>query len=256
MCLIVFSFKQHQKYPLILAANRDEFYDRPTSPASFWDQYPHLLAGKDEKLGGTWLGITKQGKFAALTNYRDLTHIKKSAPSRGKIVKDYLADNRDPHEYLKQLDESAVEFNGFNLITGSPDQLYHYSNKTGDITKIKPGIHGISNAVLNTPWPKVETAKTTFEDALSGNGIEEGQIFKLLSNLQQYPESQLPETGLTKELEKMVSPIFIKSEDYGTRCSTLLTIRDDGEVTFIEKTYRPTAGTVTSEARFDFKIRA
>lgn len=255
MCLIVFSFKQHKKYSFILAANRDEFYDRPTRAARFWDQHPHLLAGKDEKLGGTWLGITKQGKFAALTNYRDLSNIKVSAPSRGKIVKDFLADNRDPLRYLEDLKTTTGDFNGFNLITGSPDKLYHYSNETDKITKIEPGIHGISNAVINTPWPKVEAAKSAFKNAISGEGVDESRIFKLLGNSQQYPEDQLPKTGLTEDMEKLVSPIFIKSEDYGTRCSTLVTIREDGEVTFIEKTYTPKAGTVTSEARFNFRIK-
>lgn len=256
MCLIVFSFKQHNKYPFILAANRDEFYDRPTRPARFWNQHPHILAGKDEKLGGTWLGITKQGKFAALTNYRDLTNIKQFAPSRGKIVKDFLAENQDTLGYLEDLKQSANSFNGFNLITGSKDQLYHYSNETNDITEIEPGIHGVSNAVLNTPWPKVETAKSAFEDAIKGENIDQTRIFKMLKNSQPYPDNQLPNTGLSKEMEKMVSPIFIKSKNYGTRCSTLLTIRDDGVVTFIEKTYTPVAGTVTSEARFNFKIKS
>ncbi|MEX0661004.1 MAG: NRDE family protein [Balneolaceae bacterium] len=256
MCLIVFSFKQHNKYPFILAANRDELYDRPSSPARFWKQHPHLLAGKDEKLGGTWLGVTKQGKFAALTNYRDLNNIKKSAPSRGNIVKDFLADNQDPLGYLEGLKQSANAFNGFNLLTGSPDQLYHYSNETDDITEIKPGIHGISNAVLNTPWPKVETAKSVFEEVVNGENIDQNRIFKMLKNSEPYPENQLPKTGLSKEMEKRVSPIFIKSKDYGTRCSTLLKIRDDGVVTFIEKTYTPIAGTVTSETRFNFKIKS
>lgn len=254
MCLIVFSFKQHSKYPIILAANRDEFYERPTRPARFWAQEPHILAGRDEKMGGTWLGVTKQGNFAALTNYRDLTNIKESAPSRGEIVKNYLADNAHPHKYVEMLKRSAEDFNGFNLITGSPDQLFHYSNETDAITKIEPGLHGISNAVLNTPWPKVETAKSEFRDAITGEEIDHTRIFKMLINSKSYPENQLPNTGLSKEMEKMVSPIFIKSKDYGTRCSTLLTIRHDGEVTFIEKTYTPKAGTVTSEARFDFKI--
>jgi len=256
MCLIVFSFKNHQKYPLIIAANRDEFYDRPTRPARFWDEETQLLAGKDEKLGGTWLGVTKQGKIAALTNYRDFSNIKEDAPSRGKITIEYLTGDKKALDYLKELHKSSNTYNGFNLINGNHDALYHYSNQTEKITPIKPGIHGVSNAVLNTPWPKVETAKSAFKEAIDRDDIDEKKIFALLRNSKQYPLNQLPNTGLSDEMEKLVSSAFIKSEDYGTRCSTLITVRNDGEITFIEKTYKPSAGALTSETRFSFTIEA
>jgi uncharacterized protein with NRDE domain len=154
MCLIVFANNISDDYKLIFAANRDEFYDRPTEQADFWDEHPDLLAGKDLQAGGTWLGITKKGKFAAITNFRDLKNIKNDAPSRGNLTLNFLLSDISPKEYYDKLKPTLNNYNGFNLLFGFVDDLQYFSNKTEGLKKLESGIHGISNAVLNTPWQK------------------------------------------------------------------------------------------------------
>ncbi|MGB5289571.1 MAG: NRDE family protein, partial [Ignavibacteriaceae bacterium] len=159
MCLIVFANNVLNDYKLIFAANRDEFYDRPSEQAEFCKEHPDLLSGKDLLAGGTWMGITKQGKFAAITNFRDLKNHRNDAPSRGKLTLDFLVNNDTPEEYYNKLKPILNQFNGFNLLLGTVDELYYFSNKTDNFQKLQPGIHGISNAILDTPWPKVEKSK-------------------------------------------------------------------------------------------------
>jgi len=256
MCLLVFSLRSHKKYPLILAGNRDEFYKRPTRPAQFWKSKPNLLAGKDIKAGGTWMGVTKSGKLGALTNYRDLTNIKDDAPTRGSIVTDYLSGSKPAPVFLETLDEDAENFNGFNVLAGTPDSFFHYSNETRSITEIESGIHGISNAVLNTPWPKVEKAKEDLRNAISNDHIDTEELFTLLKSKKTYPLEMLPETGLPDKKEKEVSAAYIKTEDYGTRCSTIILMDQNGEVTFMERTYDPKTENITTEKQYNFQINS
>ena len=155
MCLINFQFHDHPNYKLIVVANRDEFYDRKTEPAHFWRDAPNLLAGRDLVGLGTWLGITKEGKFAALTNYRNPLEVGTGKISRGEIVQNFLTGNLSSEEYLQSLDRDKEKYNGFNLILGNPEKLYYYNNIEGEITEIDPGTHGLSNKFLNTAWPKV-----------------------------------------------------------------------------------------------------
>lgn len=254
MCLIVFAYKYHPKYPFILAGNRDEFHERPTQKLHVWEGDPEILAGKDLMAGGTWLGINQHGKFAALTNYRDLSNIKEPTPSRGYIVSDILQSELSTSDQLTVLAPDFPNYNGFNLIAGTLDDLYFVSNHGDHIQKIKPGLYGISNASLNTPWPKINSALEDFSAALNKDRPDENEIFELLCNTKRYPESMLPKTGLSPEMEKAVSSVFILTEDYGTRSSALLMFDKNDKITFTEKTYLPGTTVVTNTEKFQLSL--
>lgn len=254
MCLIVFSYKQHSDYPLVFAANRDEKYDRPTRKAQFWEEHPDILAGKDLQAGGTWMGITKTGSIAALTNYRDPSIEKVDPPSRGHLVLDYLKQDPDPISYLKNVDQKAARYMGFNLLAGDLTRMGYYSNQQKDIRRLKPGLYGLSNHLLDTPWPKIQVAKTKLQGILQEEAISEEALFELLADDRQAADEDLPDTGIPKEIEKKVSPIFIKSEGYGTRCSTVVLIDADGQVTFTERRFKPGSLEVLEENRYQFTI--
>jgi uncharacterized protein with NRDE domain len=253
MCLILFAWKMHEDIPLILMANRDEFYERPTAPAAFWDDAPELLAGRDLREGGTWLGITRQGRLAALTNYRDPAALKTKARSRGKLVSDYLQGRLTPKAYLHRLEPDAARYNGFSLLIGDPRDLYYYSNR-GKQTYLEPGIHGISNHLLNTPWPKVERGKQALEELLRKNQDPSPEaLLTLLADRLRPPDEKLPATGVGLEWERLLSPLFIESGSYGTRSSTVLMIDRKEGVTFVERVFN--GGSVPwMTARFNFRI--
>ncbi|MEX0994909.1 MAG: NRDE family protein [Balneolaceae bacterium] len=254
MCLIVFGYKSIPGYYLIMAANRDEFYERPTRSAGFWKSTPGILAGKDLRAGGTWLGMHRDGRFAAVTNYRDMSSHDPEAKSRGKLVSGYLKSKDPPESYLSHLQNQAGDYNGFNLLAGDLSDLYHYSNVENKINRIEPGIHGISNALMNTPWPKVEEAKKRFTDITDDQIETEANLFDLLTHKKTYPPDQLPETGLSGEMEKAVSACFIQTPDYGTRSSTLVFIKYDGTARFVERVYKPGTSRITEENGFDFTL--
>lgn len=254
MCLLFIAYKSNPLYPLILAANRDEFYDRPSQAASFWEERTDLLAGRDLKGGGTWLGITTGGRIAAITNFRDLTALKVDAPSRGLLVGDYLLGNLDPEVYLRDLKDRAGAYSGFNIMVGGVDDLWYFSNMDGNILKIPEGSHGLSNHFLDTPWPKVERGKELMKRVLSAG--EESlfeAIFDVLADRTRPDDSMLPDTGIGLEWERILSPIFVETDGYGTRSSTIILVRRDGSTTFIERVFNgDTAG--SQEKRFDFTI--
>ncbi len=254
MCLITFSYKQHARYPLIFAANRDEDYERPSRPAQFWDENPTILAGKDLQAGGTWLGINKYGEFSAITNYRDPNIEKENPPSRGQLVLNFLESNEDAHSHLSNIQLHAEKYMGFNLLAGSLDQLGYYSNQQDDILLLDSGLYGLSNHLLETPWPKVRRAKTKIQSIISNDRITPEALFDLLADNQQAPEEELPDTGIPKDIEKKVSPIFIQSDGYGTRCSTILLIDHNGEATFAERRFNPGTMEVEEENQYTFSI--
>jgi len=235
MCLIVFANNVHPKYKLIFAANRDEFYNRPSEQAEFWKEYPDLLAGKDLQAGGTWMGITKQGKFAAITNFRDLKNHTNDAPSRGNLTLDFLINDDSPVEYYNKLKPDLNDFNGFNLLLGNVDELFYFSNKTEGLQKLQTGIHGISNAILNTPWPKVERSKRHLESLIQQEDINVWEVIAILKDTSIAKDEELPDTGVGLDLERMLSPVFIKSEKYGTRCSSVVMVDKENNVKFVEK---------------------
>ncbi len=253
MCLIILSLKTFKDYPFVIAANRDEFYNRPAQAAAFWNEHPYLLAGKDLKDGGTWLGITRNGKFAALTNFRDLRNINESAPSRGNLVKNFLINNITAEEYSEILLSEGRIYNGFNLICGNLKKLFYFSNINGKVEIINEGIHGLSNHLLNTNWPKVDSGKKKLKDLLASNHVEANRIFELLYDETPAADNKLPDTGVGIQLERLLSPMYIKSEQYGTRCSTVILIDKENNVTFAESTYDNVTQKL-SKVEFKFKI--
>ena len=245
MCLIVFAYKMHADYPLIFAGNRDEIYGRPTEDARIWNTEPEMVAGRDLKAGGTWAGINANGRMSAITNFRDIKSIKPAAPSRGHIVKDSLLTSRPVGVFMEDLSKKASLFNGFNLLTGSADELYWLNSVRQDVIQLEPGIYGLSNAYLDTPWPKVTSTKQAFELTFYDNLFEPDPYFNILLDPTTYSQD-LPETGLPPEIEKAVSAAFIQTPSYGTRCSTFIRIHRNGQFLFEERTYRPGSSYVNS----------
>lgn len=240
MCLILFAQHAHPDYALVLAANRDEFYERPAIAAHQWTEGPFLFAGKDLRAGGTWLGINQSGKMAAVTNYRDLRQKRNAIYSRGELVPKVLGDG-NPTPFLEQL-RHGENYDGFNLLFWDGDRMSCTSNISGKTEHMGSGIHGLSNALINTPWHKVEYGKTLFRKnlELDPEGMLEG-LFNLLGDTSE--GNELPDTGLPKDLERKVSSIFIKTEFYGTRCSTVVLIGKRGQVYFEERSFVPQART-------------
>lgn len=237
MCLIVFAYNVHPSYRLILAANRDEYYERPSSSADFWKDYPQVLAGRDLQKGGTWLGVTREGKFAAVTNYRDPSNFKSDAPSRGKLVGHYLAGNQNADNYLKKISRQTDKYNGFNLLIGDDNNLFILSNR-GEKQKLESGIYGLSNHLLNSPWPKVTRSKKMLKTALDKKSDDlEEKMFSLLADSRIPPDEKLPATGIGLKWERLLSSIFIESLIYGTRSSTILLIGKNRRVRFVEKVF-------------------
>lgn len=237
MCLIFLSLNNHPRYKLILAGNRDEFYKRKTAAAHFWEDHPHIVGGRDLEANGSWLAMSKQGKLSMVTNYRDLKNLKPVAPSRGELVSEYLVNGDKPKDYLNAVAEKANAYNGFNLLVGYPDALYYYSNYQGNIQKLTEGVHGLSNHLLNTPWPKVTRGKEKFSQAIADKDVDPESLFKLLYDEKRAPDSELPDTGIGLERERVLSSMFIKSPDYGSRSSTVLLVDRNNHVQFKERVY-------------------
>ncbi|WP_068675590.1 NRDE family protein [Oceanobacillus sp. Castelsardo] len=253
MCLINFHFHDHPNYKLIVAANRDEFYQRPTAPASYWKDDPNILAGRDLLQMGTWFGITRGGRFAALTNYRDPDLPETGDFSRGEVVRSFLAGEQSPNEFLQSLKKNKEKYAGFNVLIGNGDELYHYNNILDETNEITPGTHGLSNATLDTPWPKVEKGKQMLQDYVTNHKkMEANELFRITSNSEQANDEDLPNTGVGMELERILSSLFITSPDYGTRSSTVLLIDKENNVTFNERTYEN--GKFQREKQYRFSI--
>jgi uncharacterized protein with NRDE domain len=252
MCLILLAWKAHPDYPLIVAANRDEWNDRPTLPAQWWDDAPDLLAGKDLKAGGTWMGITRNGRFAAITNFREPSEKKSTAPSRGTLVMDFLLDERAPGEFLEVLAQRASAFNGFNLITGDAKKFVCFGSHDGNLRDIEPGVHGLSNHLLDEPWPKVTRGRAELEQIMQERFDHEA-LFTILSDRTIAEDDKLPETGVGVDWERALSPALIVAPGYGTRSSSVLTMDKDGHVTFEERT-RAADGAVNARVRHTFFI--
>ncbi|MBN1627852.1 MAG: NRDE family protein [Deltaproteobacteria bacterium] len=254
MCLMLFAFRIHHDYRFIFAGNRDEFYDRPTLQAAFREEDPGMLAGKDLQGGGTWFGVTREGRFAGLTNYRDPKSLKKDAPSRGMLVSRFLTGSQSPSAYIDSMKKDAHIYNGFNLILGNRDELSWYSNRGDDERRLGPGMYGLSNHLLDTPWPKVKRGKAEFTRLISETDMPgPGAFFSLLEDRTQADDNELPDTGVGLERERMLSAVFVSSPDYGTCSSTLLLIGSDDHVTFMERTFNK-GSAHTSPSRYDFKI--
>jgi uncharacterized protein with NRDE domain len=222
----------------VLAANRDEFYNRPARHLAYWDDAPHILAGRDLKARGTWMGITRTGRFAAITNYREAGLAKDKAPSRGNLTRDFLIGHSTPRDYLKTVQAKGQAYNGFNLIIGDEKDLLYYANRDGSIRNIKPGVHGLSNHFLDAPWPKVNQGTRRLHSLLiQKKDFSPENIFEILADRSVPLDEELPDTGVGLEWERILSPMFIKSDTYGTRCSSILLWKYTGEITFMERTF-------------------
>jgi len=260
MCLIFLSINQHPNYKLIVAANRDEFYARRTSIAAFWNNHPAVLGGcdleavKPDGTCGTWMAINKNGRIAMVTNYRDLKNLKTNAPSRGHLVTDFLLSTEAPEIYLKKIEPRASEFNGFNLIVGSEEGLFYLSNYKKGVDKIENGFHGLSNALLDTPWPKVKNGKEVMKPLFNQEKIDANKILDALHDEHQAPDDQLPDTGVGLDRERMLSSMFIKMPNYGSRCSTVVTIDRKGKAEFTERVYNLETFEFTQQT-FEFDVR-
>lgn len=252
MCLIFLSVNNHPDYKLIVAANRDEFYNRKTAAAEYWKDNPEILGGRDLEAGGTWLGITKTGRMSMITNYRDLKNIKSNAPSRGHLVSDYLASRISPELYLKSLEPKDKLYNGYNLLVGTPDEMWYHSNYKEGIQELKNGLFGLSNHLLETPWPKVESGKKRMKEILR-RSFKPEDFFEMLLDEEIATDNLLPDTGVGLERERALSAMFIKSPGYGTRCSTVVLIDNNNQVFFTERVYDLQTFSF-SENTFTFKI--
>jgi uncharacterized protein with NRDE domain len=256
MCLILLAVRKHPDYKLILAANRDEYYQRPSEPPHFWKDFPGLLAGRDLVGGGTWLGITTTGRVAAVTNFRDPANLKPDAPSRGKLVTGFLVGDLDGPSYFDRVRREKERYNGFNLVLGDWDRIIWYSNRSDGMTLLLPGVYGLSNHLLDTPWPKVVRAKALFEEAIHhGKDLSTESLFRLLKDQAKAPDNRLPRTGVPIEWERVLSPIFITSPTYGTRSSTVILIDRKNHVTFADRIFNSHPEPIFT-AKFDFDLKS
>ena len=238
MCLILIAYRYQPGYPLLVVANRDEFYNRPAAPLAQWLDASHIIAGRDMQGGGTWFGIATNGRFAALTNYRDPSRLIPNAPSRGHLVSDYLRCSKPARQYLDQVAERADLYNGFNLLLGDSEGLFYYANYEARPRKLAPGLYGLSNHFLDTPWPKVERTRIAFRQILDQYADPTSEdLLGLLRDQELAPDHQLPSTGIPLEWERWLSPIFITAPGYGTRASTALSVQDSGHVCIAEVTW-------------------
>ena len=250
MCLCLFAVNQHDDFPFVLLANRDEFRKRPSEKAGFWKDRPNILAGRDLQGNGTWLGVSKEGRVAFLTNYRHPDYFNRQGPTRGKLVSGFLTTNSESSAYLNSI-QNPKAYNGFNLVAGTFDQLHYYSNVENHVKKIESGYHGLSNAFLNTSWPKVDEGKTQLQQTLDSDNLESKALFSILRDERKASLELLPDTGVGDELEKMLSPKFINTQEYGTVCSTVIKVHRNGTVFFEERTFDD-SGIETHKVDFSF----
>ncbi|CAN5795334.1 NRDE family protein [soil metagenome] len=254
MCLILLAHGAHAEYPLVLAANRDEFYDRPTAPAAFRADAPHVLAGRDLRAGGTWMGVTRSGRWAALTNYREgaAEPATDAVSSRGEIVREFLVGSDAPDAFLRRLQPRAHEYSGFNLLVGEGGRVLYFGSRGGDPRELPSGIYGLSNDLLDTPWPKVRRGKDALRRLLSRDlSPRPAYLLELLADAEFPPDSELPDTGVGREWERMLAPLFINTPAYGTRSSTALLIGRAGSATMVERSFLP-GRVAAGEVHFEF----
>ncbi|MDH0746434.1 NRDE family protein [Pseudomonas sp. GD03842] len=239
MCLIVFAWRPDHPQPFILAANRDEFYARPTRPLAQWEDAPHIYAGRDLEAGGTWLGVSTDGRFAALTNIRDPGQ-PLGRRSRGELVAHFLQGTLSVDDYLREVAGRAAEYSGFNLLVGDRHSLHFLNAVDAAPCQLAPGVYGVSNAGLDTPWPKLLKAKAALSAHL--NDPEPEALFDLLADDTAAADTELPNTGVGFATEKLLSSVFIASPNYGTRASTVLIVSADGSRRLIERSFGPHGG--------------
>ena len=237
MCTILIAHKMSNRFPLLVLANRDEFYNRPTSPALEWEEAPGLYAGRDLVSGGSWFGV-RNGRWASVTNIREgINNRDIHQKSRGWLVRDYLLRELPAEDYLQQLHAIKHEFAGFNLLLGEDEQLWYTSTRNSGPQLLKPGVYGLSNHLLDTPWPKVVRGKQDLKALLMRDKLNFNLAFSILADTTQAADKDLPDTGIPLEWERALSATFINFQNYGTRCSSLLVKDMEGEQLFMERRF-------------------
>lgn len=255
MCICLIAKDFHPDYPIIILSNRDEFFHRPTLTAHFWEDNEKILAGRDLKDNGTWLGVTKTGKMGILTNYRAPHLNDPTKNSRGALITDFLKNDIEINDYLKLLKETKTIYNGYNLIFGKFTDLYYYNNIFDIWSKLDNKINVVSNGILNDKWPKCIRLKELFLKNISHKKIQVDHLFKILTDTKTFPDHELPDTGVGIVKERFLSPIFILGNDYGTRTSTIVLFNNRGWLQFIERTYKQGTKEVDIEKNFSFSIK-
>jgi uncharacterized protein with NRDE domain len=248
MCLLIFAHRTHSRYPLVLAANRDEFHTRPTAASAFWPEHPWLLAGRDLAQGGTWMGLTRDGRFAAITNYRDPARTAPAPRSRGELPLNYLTGDRGPESFLLDLLPRAQEYAGFNLLLGTIDNLWYLTNSLPQGScipqRLAPGLYGLSNARLDTPWPKVVLGKDRLRALLLQGEIDHAALAEVVGDRQLADPQELQRQGLDQGMDPILSAQFITTGAYGTRSSTSLWIDNKGLASWRESCFDSRGSTV------------
>jgi uncharacterized protein with NRDE domain len=235
MCLILFAYRQHADYPLVVIANRDEYYARPTQHARWWDD-ADIFAGRDLEAGGTWLGVNRQGHFAAVTNVREPGSMAAGKRSRGDLTRNYLAGRESAEDYLQQLNTHDQDYAGFNLLLGDLQGLWFYSNRDHSIQPVEPGVYGISNGRFDEPWPKLSSGKQELEAMLNG-GIDAQELMGILTDHRVANDHELPSTGVSLDIERLLSSRFIRSAEYGTRASSVVLMSKNRRIDFREQNF-------------------
>ena len=253
MCLVLIACRKHPRYPLVLAANRDEFHARPAEALRWWNGSPRMLAGRDLQAGGTWLGLDAAGRMALVTNYRDPSSPRPDAVSRGSLVGDFLDGRQGAAEFAQATAARAGQFSGFNLLAFDRDGLgYVTSHPEPRARALPPGIYGLSNRQLDTPWPKLLRARERFERELANDRPEPAALMQILSDRSIADDDALPDTGIGLQWERLLSAAFIVSESYGTRCSTVVMTGNDGVVSVEERSHAPD-GSTTIRVRIAYR---
>ena len=249
MCLLVFAVRQHEQLPLIVAGNRDEFHVRPSQAAHWWPDQPDIVGGRDLQAGGTWLAMSRGGRFAAVTNFRDAHREKAGLRSRGHLITGFLNSTADVSDYLATIDR--VAYAGFNLLVSDGLSAAYLSNRGGGMRELVPGIYGLSNATLDEPWTKVTRSRARLAELIEAGNVNESSLLRLLADREKASADEVETNGLSFSMAHALTAPFIVHPQYGTRCSTVLTVDDTGQVRFLERRFDPD-GRQTGESRFNF----
>lgn len=255
MCLIALACNAHPDYPLLMVANRDEFHARPAAALAWWTDHPDLLAGRDLAEGGTWLGVSRSGRLAAVTNVRAAGAAVRGALSRGRLATDFLTGTLDPEDFAAMLEPSAAQYGGFNLLLFDGRFSHYVSNRPRFVSsRVSPGIHALSNAQLDTPWPKAVAAETAMRAWIENDLADEETLLAAMNHPAQAPDDQLPMTGVGLEMERVLSAAFIRTPSYGTRCTSVLKVSRKGEVSLCERRF-DADGVISGESTERFLLR-
>lgn len=251
MCLVAFAWKSHPDYRLILAANRDELHTRPSQEAQWWPDRPDILAGRDLQAGGTWLAVSRSGRFATVTNYREHQRVRAGQRSRGEIVTNFVADDVEPQPFVASIGDA--DYAGVSVLVANHEHICYVSNRGDEAQALPAGIYGLGNASLDTPWSKLRRAKKTLRALIDSDNVNSTELLRMLADREPAPTDEIRSSDLPFDLERAISAPFIVSDTYGTRCSTILTIRNDGLVDFVERRFDPD-GESTGDSHFRFRI--